>query len=73
LISRREGGKTVWNQAFSKAEETSPLDVDVVGFMKSPFEDRIAIIVIEVYRGYEGPPHATSIEVAGASLSSGFK
>jgi hypothetical protein len=72
LTSRREGKKTVWDHAFSE-DETFPLDVDVVGYVKSPFEDRIAMILIEVYRGYEGPPHATNIEVAGASLSSGFK
>lgn len=72
LISRREGRKTVWDHAFSQ-DETYPLDLDVVGYVKSPFEDRIAIILIQVFRGYEGPPHSTNIEVAGASLSRGFK
>lgn len=73
LISRRMGKLTVWDHTFSEPDERFPLDVDVVGYLKSPFEDRIAAIVIEVYRGYEGPPHVTNIRILGANLSSGFK
>jgi hypothetical protein len=74
LISRRNGSKTVRDHTYSSgAEGTFPLNVGVVGYVKSPFEDRIAMILIEVYRGYEGPPHSTNIEAVGASLSSGFK
>lgn len=44
----------------------------VVGYLKSPFEERIAIVMIYFGRGWEGPPHATSFELVGASLSKGF-
>ena len=44
----------------------------VVGYLKSPFEERIAIVMIYFRRGWEGPPHTTSFELVGASLSKGF-
>ena len=44
----------------------------VVGYLKSPFEERIAIVMIYFRRGWEGPPHTTSFELIGASLSKGF-
>jgi len=44
----------------------------VVGYLKSPFEERIAIVVIYFRRGWEGSPHVTSFELVGASLSKGF-
>jgi len=50
-----------------------PLDMKVMGYLRSPFEPRIAVILVEVSRGYEGPPHITHINVVGASLDSGFR
>ena len=40
---------------------------------KSPFEPRIAVTLIEVYRGWEGPPYTGHIKIVGASLEAGFK
>ena len=70
LDSRRGGGKTIYEQAYP---EYGPLAVKVLGYLKSPYEQRIAAIMIEVWRGYEGPPHTTHITVAGASLTTRFK
>jgi hypothetical protein len=49
------------------------LDAAVVGALKSPFENRVAVIAIEVMRGWEGPPHTADIRIVGADLFGGFK
>jgi hypothetical protein len=70
-ISSRGGGtKTVHEQSYP---EYGPLDMKVLGYLKSPYEQRVAIIMLEVWRGYEGPPHTTHVKVAGSSLTTGFK
>jgi hypothetical protein len=73
LTSRRNGEKIVFDHNYIKPDEALPLDLKVLGYVKSPFEERIALVLIEIYRGYEGPPHTAQIKIAGASLSSGFK
>jgi hypothetical protein len=50
-----------------------PLYVGTVGYLKSPFEPRIAVILMEIFRGWEGPPNTGSVKIAGASLATGFK
>jgi hypothetical protein len=73
LISKRNGKKTILDKTYGKETDPQPLDLKVLGYTKSPFEPRIAVVLIEVQRGYEGPPHTTHIRIAGSSLSSGFK
>jgi hypothetical protein len=73
LVSNRSGKKTVLDKTFDKETDPQPLEMKVLGYTKSPFEPRIAVVLIEVHRGYEGPPHTTHIRVVGSSLSSGFK
>ena len=51
----------------------SPLDVAVAGAFKSPYENRAAIVMIKVQRGWEGPPHTVEVQIAGADLVSGFR
>jgi hypothetical protein len=70
LISKHNGKKTISEMAYTEA---MPLDVKVLGYLQSPFEPRIAVILLEAYRGYEGPPHVGAVKVAGASLTGGFK
>jgi hypothetical protein len=73
LISRRNGKKTILDKTYDTETDPSPLDLKVLGYTKSPFEPRIAVVMIEIHRGYEGPPHTTHIKIVGSSLSSGFK
>ncbi|HEX8847486.1 MAG TPA: hypothetical protein VF791_22780 [Pyrinomonadaceae bacterium] len=76
LISSRQGKKTVLEQNYVKQGEDFqilPLDLKVLGYLKSPFEPRAALMLIEVWRGYEGPPHTTRIKITGSSLTTGFK
>lgn len=70
INSLRGGAKIVHEEAYP---EYGPLDIKVLGYLKSPYEPRAAVIMIEVWRGYEGPPHRTNIQVAGSSLTTRFK
>jgi hypothetical protein len=70
LTSRRSGAKTVYEEAYP---EYGPLGVRVLGYLKSPYEPRVAVVLAEAWRGYEGPPHVTHVGVVGASLTAGFK
>ena len=38
-----------------------------------PFEARVAVILMEIFRGYEGPPNTGSVKIVGANLETGFK
>ncbi|MCF6207506.1 MAG: hypothetical protein L3J47_11575 [Sulfurovum sp.] len=49
------------------------LDAFVGGYFKSPFESRIAVLLVMIQRGWEGPPHVLNVKLIGASLSKGFK
>lgn len=72
LNSKRKGQKTIFEESY-KADEGSPLDMKVLGYLQSPFEPRVAVVMIAVWRGYEGPPHTTHVTIVGASLDTGFK
>lgn len=72
LSSPNLGSKSVYNADYTKEEYWSMLDAGLVGVIKSPYENRVAIVGIEVMRGYEGPPHTANVRIAGADLVSGF-
>jgi hypothetical protein len=73
LTSPALGKKTLYTANYSGNMFTSPLDAAVAGAFKSPYENRAAIVLINVQRGWEGPPHTTDIRIAGADLTSGFR
>jgi len=61
-------------QVFScKEDYPSILDAKVYGHLKSPFENRIAVLVATERMGYEGPPNTISFDIVGAGLDTGFK
>jgi hypothetical protein len=68
--SRRNGTKTILDHTYT---EWMPLYVGAVGYVKSPFEPRIAVVLVEISRGYEGPPHVGHVKIVGANLETGFK
>lgn len=45
----------------------------VQGVIKSPYEKRIAVLVKEEFRGYEGPPNVVKEFLVGADLERNFK
>jgi hypothetical protein len=70
LNSRRHGRKTILDSSYPEA---MPLYVGLVGHLKSPHEPRIALVLLEVLRGYEGPPHTARVRIVGADLEKGFQ
>ena len=70
MTSTRSGAKTIYEEVHP---EYGPLTVEVLGYLRSPYEPRVAVVLAEVWRGYEGPPHTTHLKVVGASLTAGFK
>lgn len=72
LISKKMGRKTIYEKKFDPKKVEGFLDAEISGSLLSPFEPRAAIVMIETYRGYEGPPHVTRIKIVGATLGTGF-
>lgn len=68
LTSPKLGTKTLGSIDHSKEEYWYALDAAILGVIKSPFEPRVAIVGMEVNRGWEGPPHNGDIHIVGASL-----
>ena len=73
LSSPSLGKKTLYSADYTRDMYGAPLGVGVAGVFKSPYEDRAAIVMINVQRGYEGPPHTVDLRIAGADLKSGFR
>lgn len=73
MRSRKRGTKVVMRDVYQKGEVSGFRRAMIAGMLKSPFEDRVAIIVAEEYRGWEGPPNITGIKVVGSTLKTGFK
>jgi hypothetical protein len=67
LVSKDKGRKTIYEQKFEK-EFGAFLDAELAGSLLSPFEPRAVVVMVETYRGYEGPPNITGIRIVGASL-----
>jgi len=66
-------GKKDLYSADYKSDTYPPLDIRVAGALKSPFVDRAAIVMLNVLRGWEGPPHTVDVKIVGADLKSGFR
>lgn len=73
VSNARLGSKTVFEMETNMGDYGSYLDAGLIGVLKSPHENRVAIVAIEVQRGWEGPPHTGNIHVIGADLTTGFK
>jgi hypothetical protein len=70
VTSRQNGKKTVFDEKYPEAK---PLYVGMVGYLKSPLEPRVAVVLVEIYRGYEGPPHVGGVRIVGLSLDKSFQ
>lgn len=58
-------GKKVYGKTYGSS---GPLYNGVVGYLKSPFENRIAAFYALEYRGYEGPPNVIDFELIGCMI-----
>lgn len=73
LTSMSLGRKTLHSSEY-KGDQiyAAPLEVMIAGAFKSPYENRVAIVMLKVQRGWEGPPHTVDIQIVGADLVRGF-
>lgn len=69
--SAQRGSKTVHREKYDKI--SGIMDVDVIGYLRGSDEERVALLVAGVKRGWEGPPHVTWFKVIGTNLIRGFK
>ena len=73
LLSKQKGAKTVYQKTYNGKGYDGIMNAELGGILLSPFEPRIAVILVETRRGWEGPPHTTNIKIVGATLNGGFK
>ncbi len=70
LSAKGKGSKVIDTQHYKKSYL---LARRAIGFIPLGGNDRIAVVVANVQRGWEGPPHNLSYDIVGASLKVGFK
>lgn len=71
LTSPQLGSKTIYEY---KEEDYSMLLGQIVsGYILSPFEDRIAVILKNERWGYEGPPNTIYFTIIGSNLTESFQ
>jgi hypothetical protein len=68
LTAPKLGIKTLATIDHSKEQFWNTLDGAVLGVIKSPYENRVAVVGMELNRGWEGPPHTGDIRIVGARL-----
>ena len=68
--SKRVNTKVIYKKRH-KADEWV-YDYKILGYIKSPFTDRVAVIAAWIVRGWEGPPNVINLKIIGSSLSKGF-
>ncbi|MEZ5346672.1 MAG: hypothetical protein R2681_14060 [Pyrinomonadaceae bacterium] len=73
VISTRKGKKSVYRKIYDPKEFTGFRGAELAGMLKSPFGSDVAVVMVETYRGYEGPPHITKIRIVGSDLTSRFQ
>ena len=61
------------NKRITFVEEVTALGVWVLGYIQSPFESRIAVVVAKEIAGWEGPPNRIDLVMYGCNLLVGFR
>lgn len=69
IYSKIQGKKTIHEYHNS---HSSFLMGNVIGYFKSPYENRIAVILTSEHRGWEGPPNDIGYQFIGCHLKEGF-
>lgn len=73
LKSKKKGKKIIYEKTYNPKDTNGFRNADVSGVLKSPFESRVAVIIVEEQRGWEGPPNTAQVRIVGSDLTSGFK
>jgi hypothetical protein len=69
VVTKNSATKTVAN--YTNIDDCL-LDVQMVGYVQSPYEARIAIAIGAISMGWEGPPHTVKCGFVGCHLNKGF-
>jgi hypothetical protein len=70
LGTKNLGIKTIDSRVYT---DEHILARKAIGFIPLGESDRVAVVVANIHRGWEGPPHNLSYDIVGASLKVGFK
>ena len=73
MTSRKHGSKVIHRDVYRRRDTNGFRDAEISGSLVSPFEPRAAIVIVEVVRGWEGPPNVMQIKIAGSTLAGGFR
>ncbi len=60
------GKKQIAKQTYGKYDLI--LDTEVIGYLKSPYEERILVVYAKEKRGFEGPPNVLELSFVGCDL-----
>lgn len=67
IDSVKNGTKTIHRQ-----RKTEAVNVEIAGYIDSPYEDRVAVIMIKTFKGEDGPPLPVTVFPVGCHLEKGF-
>jgi hypothetical protein len=67
-LETRAGTTVVYRDARKPEDLFAPLDLKVLGYLRSPYERRLAVVLGELRRGWEGHPYVVRLHVVGAQL-----
>ena len=73
MFSKQKGTKTIYNKRYDPKKVNSIRSAEISGVLLSPFESRVAVVVIETHRGWEGLPNITRIKIVGSDLKTRFR
>jgi len=70
VVMRADVGAATIGEVYIQAYEDMPTTWghEILGYLASPFEPRVVVLVREVRRGWEGPPNVEGVRLFGASL-----
>jgi hypothetical protein len=71
LSSPQLGTKTIYD--YKEEDYSMLLGQIIAGYIQSPFEDRIAVIIKNERWGYEGPPNLIYFTIVGSNLTESFQ
>ena len=72
MISSKMGAKAIYKKSYRQTDGNNIRTLELLGLFKSPFEPRVAVILVEKLRGHEDFG-VTQIKIVGSHLTKGFK
>lgn len=71
FVSPELGKKLFYNRKIEEVDYV--VSAYVPGYLMSPYDDRIVVVLQQERMGYEGPPNVVYFELIGSDLTRGFK